>query len=432
MVIAIFLIIYLIVSWFRPKFGLALLLAILPSYQIKFQIFNIPFTFLEAMILGLFLVFLIQNAKDIFKNKEKVLANWSFPIFIFLIIATGAMFLSPDLKAGAGVWRAYFIEPILFLLTFCGLVKSKKDLKIIGLGAAISVIYLSFFAFFQKFVGQGIWSEEVWAGKQIFRVSSLYPHPNFLGLFLGPMIFLGLGAILHFIKNKKTAFVLGILFFLLSFLALIFAMSEGAIIGVLTGLIVWILSFKKFRKKITVGLVILIILIFLFPASRAYFLEKALLQDLSGQLRINIWRGASELIKTSPLIGVGLDGYEKLISDFQINFYETAQGEKVFVFPQPYPHNLFLTLWLELGFLGLLVFIWLIIKFFLIGIKLFKKEPILIGSLMAAMIAILTHGLVDTPYFKNDLAIVFWLIIGVEIILNKLSKKDYGREVLGK
>ena len=425
MVIAIFLIIYLIVSWFRPKFGLALLLAILPSYQIKFQIFNIPFTFLEAMILGLFLVFLIQNAKDIFKNKEKVLANWSFPIFIFLIIATGAMFLSPDLKAGAGVWRAYFIEPILFLLTFCGLVKSKKDLKIIGLGAAISVIYLSFFAFFQKFVGQGIWSEEVWAGKQIFRVSSLYPHPNFLGLFLGPMIFLGLGAILHFIKNKKTAFVLGILFFLLSFLALIFAMSEGAIIGVLTGLIVWILSFKKFRKKITVGLVILIILIFLFPASRAYFLEKALLQDLSGQLRINIWRGASELIKTSPLIGVGLDGYEKLIPDYQKQVFQANTGKEFYAFFQSHPHNLFLTIWLELGLLGLLVFIWMIFKALIQGFKSIKKEYILVPSILSSLVVILIHGLVDTPYFKNDLSVLFWLIIGLNIIIKKILIQKY-------
>ena len=85
-----------------------------------------------------------------------------------------------------------------------------------------------------------------------------------------------------------------------------------------------------------------------------------------------------------------------------------------------------------IGIFGILVFIWLIIKFFLIGIKLFKKDPVLIGSLTAAMIVILIHGLVDTPYFKNDLAIIFWLIIGQEIILNKLSKKDYGREVLGK
>jgi hypothetical protein len=36
---------------------------------------------------------------------------------------------------------------------------------------------------------------------------------------------------------------------------------------------------------------------------------------------------------------------------------------------------------------------------------------------LAAMTAILVHGLVDTPYFKNDLAMMFWLILIIPWLL---------------
>ncbi len=42
---------------------------------------------------------------------------------------------------------------------------------------------------------------------------------------------------------------------------------------------------------------------------------------------------------------------------------------------------------------------------------------------MAAMVVIVIHGLVDTPYFKNDLAILFWLIIGLLITLKHLTRE---------
>jgi hypothetical protein len=30
-----------------------------------------------------------------------------------------------------------------------------------------------------------------------------------------------------------------------------------------------------------------------------------------------------------------------------------------------------------------------------------------------ALVAVVVHGLVDVPYFKNDLAFEFWVLIGV-------------------
>ena len=40
------------------------------------------------------------------------------------------------------------------------------------------------------------------------------------------------------------------------------------------------------------------------------------------------------------------------------------------------------------------------------------------------MTVLLIHGLVDVPYFKNDLAVLFWIIIGLIIINKKYDKEN--------
>lgn len=414
---------FVFLVWFRPKYALWLTLILLPAYQIKGIIYNIPVTLLELMILSLFLIY---GLKNINRTKELVqnLKDWQWPILTWLIIATLAIFISPDLKAGAGVWKAYFIEPILLLIVFVDLIKNKKDLKLIFSAFMFSAIIVSIYALYQKFLGQGIWSTEIWGQPQVLRITSFFPHPNFLGLYLGPLILLSLGYIFSYFKNKNIIIVCTLLFFIITSLSLIYARSEATILAVLVGLFFLGLINKSSQKYALISLLIIFLLIFSFPISRNYFVQKFGLQDLSGQLRFNIWQGAGKLIKENPVLGIGLDGYERLAPDYQKRFYDPYTGELISVETHPYPHNLYLTLWLELGLLGLIVFAWILVMFFKQGLKqLDQKDVIINTSIMAAMIVIVIHGLADTPYFKNDLAVLFWLIIGLLIVSKRLIKE---------
>jgi len=72
-----------------------------------------------------------------------------------------------------------------------------------------------------------------------------------------------------------------------------------------------------------------------------------------------------------------------------------------------------------------LVFISLIVNFFVLIFKKIKRDVSsrrFFLALGAAMIVLLVHGLVDTPYFKNDLSVLFWLIIGLGIAEANLRK----------
>ncbi|HTK59632.1 MAG TPA: hypothetical protein VL283_00335, partial [Candidatus Baltobacteraceae bacterium] len=64
-----------------------------------------------------------------------------------------------------------------------------------------------------------------------------------------------------------------------------------------------------------------------------------------------------------------------------------------------------LNLWSELGLAGIVVFILIMVRFFQQALA--TKSWTLAG----AGVAILVHGLVDVPYFKNDLAMLFWLLM---------------------
>ena len=128
--------------------------------------------------------------------------------------------------------------------------------------------------------------------------------------------------------------------------------------------------------------------------------------------RINMWQETWAMLKDRPIFGAGLAGYQTIIAPYhQKNYIE------IFL----YPHNIFLTFWSEIGLLGLVVFLLIIAWFYKIGFNknlLVAHYPLPI-VLMASMTTLLIHGLVDTPYFKNDLSVLFWLLIGSIIILNK-------------
>ena len=148
-------------------------------------------------------------------------------------------------------------------------------------------------------------------------------------------------------------------------------------------------------------------------------------------------------------LGAGLDSYQEAVAPYHQegiffnrdkieNFHAKAwaSAEIREKYWQPvevylYPHNIFLNFWSELGLLGALLFIWIIIKHSYSSLKLTiaygrekKPEKYLALGLLAAMVAIIIHGLVDVPYFKNDLSVLFWLIVASTTALNLSYKRE--------
>jgi len=52
------------------------------------------------------------------------------------------------------------------------------------------------------------------------------------------------------------------------------------------------------------------------------------------------------------------------------------------------------------------------------------QAKILSVTLIAVMLEIILHGLVDVPFFKNDLSVLFMIILAVAVINGYLIKSE--------
>ncbi len=425
-IISLLSLVFILASLKDLRFSLGLILLGLPLYQVRFMFLSIPLTLLETWIfVFIFIWFLKKGGFLKIKKLFLSLGTWKWIIIFWLLSGLLAIIISPDLRAGLGIFKAYFLEPVLVFMVGFDIIKSKKDFSIIIFFTVCLGVLVSLWAILQKFFGGGIMSLEILNKPEVWRATGPFPHPNFLGLLLGPILILGFSWIVSF--SKTTTFkILGFIFVFILGAALVLAKTEGAIIGSLAGFFIMSLFYKP--KLSFIVLIIAFLLLFLSPY-KDMFLEKVTLSDLSGKLRLNIWEGALDLLSENMILGVGLSGYQELIPGIQKAYFDKTSKKLVSVETHPYPHNLFLSLWLELGLFGLLIFLWIIIRFFYLGLLKLKKVrsgfKMQILGVMGAMIVVLVHGLVDTPYFKNDLSILFWfLVLLMAFLYNK--KAGYG------
>lgn len=440
-----FLIIFAAVAFYKLEKAALLLIALLPAYLVRFSFYGLPLTVLEAMILILTAIFIIKNPpKRLLRESLKSLIKKPFLIESLLVLAISAIAVSYNLGTSSlGTWKAYFLEPILLFWIITSLFKTETGAKNIIAALGISAFFTAVFAVYQKITGDFI-GNSFWAAEATRRVVSWYPYPNAVGLFLGPIIVLALGRFWSFplktnIKdNGKKLFYLTTI--VLSILAIFFAHSEGALIALLVSFgAFFVFSGKK--GAITMGTILCLVILItgLYKPIQNYVVEKATLMDLSGQIRKQQWKETWQMLENGRLItGAGLNGYQAAIKPFHQEgifvrnndpdwlrkvLWNKEYREKMW---QPveiylYPHNIALNFWSELGLVGLLIFVWLIIKQLIISFRHShhknNQEKFLLLGLGGAMITIVIHGLVDVPYFKNDLSVLFWLIISLTIIL---------------
>ena len=453
------LIFFLILALVRLDLAIMAIIIGLPSYLIRFQILGIPFSFLEAMILISFAVWFFGQALPELKNwlkkrKERIPYPFSCEIIALIIISFISVAIANFSSQSLGIWKAYFFEPVLLYILILNVFKTKKDLSKIFWSLLISAAGVAAVAIYQKISGQFIFND-FWAQAETRRVVSWFGYPNAVGLYLAPLTILFTGWFFSLPLKQNLIKSIGKIFLLLtiiaSLLSIYFAHSEGALIGLAAGLFVFgLLAGRKQRIVTFIFAALLIGGVFISPQLKDYTSVKFSLNDLSGQIRQRQWKETLNMLSGTKFIsGTGLNQYQEAIkpyhqegiffnSDNIPNFDEELRNsaELRAKYWQPveiylYPHNIFLNFWSELGLLGALLFSWLILKYlftsFKLSIKYLKEKKtdryICLG-LMCAMIVIVVHGLVDVPYFKNDLSVMFFILLALLGILNLNEKNN--------
>jgi len=430
LIIISWLVILAYVSWRKLPWGVSLICLILPSYLIRTKIYSIPTTMLELSIYAVFSIWLFRYGFSRIYHElvQKTCIHFFtsralrllMPIILLFIACIISVYISPDKRMALGVFKAWFIDPLILFFLILKLIKTKKQILMIIWSLLLSASVLSIYGIIEKIFSFGLPASG--------RVNSVFIPANYLSLYIGPIICLAIGMLIwEYGKKIKTSCALYLI--LLSLLvvciiALFLTRSYGGWFGVGVGLgfIFFLLKFKrKWIYLILIGVIALtfIALDFQTPKFRcAVGLEKS-----CGSLysRIGIWETTWQMIKEHPISGIGL-AFEPVYQQYiKLSSFKLAPPLA------SQPHNLYLAFWAETGILGLIAFLWILTFFF--KSLIFKKHPSfftrsLSVGLSSAMVCILAHGLVDVPYWKNDLSYLFWIIVGMGIIISRLNREE--------
>lgn len=409
-------------AWRNFRLALGLLIVTLPTYLIRFtiptpaflvarHIPGLPTTLLELSFTVIFLVWLIRYARQDIKEEvfKFVKLNKIFTTFFLLFFAASVVgiFTSDMWWYSLGQWRAYFFEPMLVFIMIVGHTQDKWLPSNLPWFLGFSSISVGLVAVIQKFSG-ALYPPSLWNDQLFGRVTSFFTSANALGLYLGPLILIIIALIIKRLKKNNYNFksLFSPLYLVLtgaliaSLLALLFSKSVGAWVAVSISILIFL--FLIGYKKTIVGLIVLGIIIAALPPAQRLLASK----NKSGSNRLVLWGYTQNFLLKNPQNFTFGGGVGQFFRKVQKPYYDQKKMERLI-----YPHNIFLNFWTEIGLLGLLAFLGLYYFLLSSSFSIYKNKDTIVGAgLLAALVVIFLHGLIDVPYFKNDLAMMFWII----------------------
>lgn len=377
----------------------------LPLYLVRFSVFGFNANALDVLLI-LFILWQFINYRSGIRLLRSARNDsvYFLPISLILIGAIIATANSSDILRSLGILKSYFILPILFFFTSSSIIKTEEQKKKIlsaWLYGGFTVALISVFYWL--------------AGDLTYdgRLRAFFDSPNQLAMFLAPTFIVGT----YLVAPKKMMLMatIGIIIFATK--------SLGAITAISISLICFFI-FRRYFVSLHLGasmrtkIGVIILLIFLFSSFCFLFSTKDFSERSSLSSRVTIWQSAGTILKDNWVLGIGPGTFQEKYLEYQKYFPPYLE------WASPQPHNIFLAFWLQTGIIGLIGFLWLIFIFFK-NVWQNKKDGIVFLS-GVLMIYTLAHGIIDTTYWRNDLAIMFWMIILLS--LNLAPTKSSARQ----
>jgi O-antigen ligase len=382
----------------------ALTCALAPAYVIRWHIGFYPTTLLETAILISLVVFAFEwwrTRPDFAWRSPFVL-----PALLFIVAGAIAVVAAPNHTTGLGLFRAYLLEPIAFGLVLTNVIRtpSQAQLMFAGLAAGATVTGVANSAV----VLQGLINHT-------YNVTQtppvvIYSTANAVALYVVPITAVALSLALYgggleerWERWEATAFfVIGTIITALSF-------SRGGYLALAAVVAIAVLLHP--RRLLLLGAVALALAAsaLISPIRTRVLIETQNVYGNTVQSRIDLWTAAVKLIEHRPIFGAGLSGFQQMAAPYYTHLHTEANFID--------PHNILLNFWVETGLLGVIAFAWIMVVAFRTSWRgwsdrLSGWRPYQLGVFLA-LVAVVVHGLVDVPYFKNDLSLEFWTLIGL-------------------
>ncbi|NTW26707.1 MAG: O-antigen ligase family protein [Candidatus Moranbacteria bacterium] len=294
---------------------------------------------------------------------------------------------------------------------------SEKDVEKIYLSLYLSAAAVGIIAIIYKLFGIVTYDN---------RLTAFYLSPNYLAMYLSSGLFFGFYfSIKSFLqKNFSKTFFLHSAPPVVILIPIFYTFSYGAWLSIIVALAIVLWMLKPFRKNILLGILLLLFCGFLLFFSQVNTQKFTSFSQFSSRSsfasRMMIWNSSALLIKENPIFGIGPGNFQNSYLAVQKYFPPYLE------WAVPQPHNIFLAFWLQAGLLGFVGFLMLLFFIFKTLWQLLsnKKSAVLAAPLLGFFLYTILHGLIDTTYWKNDLAFLFWICLFIMLSIKEFSNEQ--------
>lgn len=464
----------------KIEWALAVFPVFVPFYQVRAVYAGVPFTLPETVIYALFAASAVMFVRDnlmpvsifsslfgamkgVYFRRKSFFRRYAFLILAVglfiagvligftvvqdkIVFADGHVF--EGMKTALGIFKGWILAPLLLLAVYLSRIKNNIKLLDTLNFYLLTAVALSVWALFQASTHGYVTPDA--------RASGPFESANYLALYIVPALVYVMIRIKQIVlpyrgaekislisrifksgemKEKHPEVSLFIIAFLLVFLALLASKSYAGMISALAGILLYSgVEYYEYRREFLDGpkpwkylaaffLVVAVIAAAVYVSDPAKWRAMFRFDERnSSSVRLEVYSVSAGLISENWLTGIGVGQYEAMYKMHA----ERILGREPYELNMLHPHNLFLAVWLNTGLLGLagfLVVLWAAFSKSLTGMRKFPSMKINNASKLrvagAAMLtSIVVFGFFDTPFFKNDLSIIFWIIIAVIFAAN--------------
>jgi O-antigen ligase len=385
--------------------GLAATAACLPLYVVRWHVGPFPTTLLELVVL----ITIGAYGATLWSERRLPAARTAFDIPIALLLVSGliGIAVSPDQVRALGIYRAYFVEAVACFYVAVDLLRTREDIRTVLLSAAAAGCVMA--------VGQIVTFTVVLAQHQLQlgdAPSFLNTSANAVAMYLEPPLAFAVAFTVFPSRPRERWVGAGVLAVLL--IGDLFTLSRASYVALTILAVILVLSFRsrRWRLRAAALLAVLIGIVLEIPLVNARLLDLA----HSVTVRTTLYRETLEMLSRRPILGAGISGFPVRVAPFR------PPADPV----QLYPHNMWLTTWSEIGLLGVLSFAAIFFGLLWSGARAIPRatdiwRPVLWGA-VGGLVLHAVHGLFDSPYWKNDLSIEFWLLAALLVVAARATR----------
>lgn len=376
-----------------------LLLVCIPVYYLR--IGSLPTNIFELFVALGVAVALAYHIKV--KQLPTLSAKVTIPLVLMLAGLLLGVLFSLDKLATLGIIKSWFIVPVA-VYWLASVFFQGEDVRFVAKALTLSGVLVALYVSLQwlGFIGPvGYQVGDVNYLRYVAegRASGFFESPNYAAMYLAPIFFLSL----QNLSSWRDPRLIGSLLMLFAVIA---TGSRGAMLAIIVTTVALFIYYKKGLKKALLAVGVIIILLAI-----TYYRLSPQLGD--GDInRLEYYRAAVVMMQTHPVAGIGAGQfYENFIALCSTTELGCNADSSAF-----HPHSLYLNLILSGGALLFVGFVFLVTHlyrqlFHCVRNAATAQHKFRLAASGAAILVILLHGLVDTTYFKNDLAVVFWLLV---------------------